>query len=343
MFKDDQETQEETQGGFDPEANLFDDAAQNRDEDEDDGFEDDFEERSLDEFDDVDHDDEDEDEDEEERNALFNEGEDEDEDEEESNEFSQKELDVLNKKLGTDYKSVDELKKEFGKSEKEAETEKEENEYKVLSNRVSLYEKYIGMDDERLIREQLLSTASQEKKDITDADVLEEIEEKIQGLVDLNQLKAMAETLRTNLQFSKEKDETLIGKIEDKRSQAEREISAKNTDDLQNAFTDIFTAGKFLGVDVTKEAIHRAYESVRTNKFFDSINNNQEMIAKFAMFVEHEKEISKSSNRPTHSDKTKDAFNFLSGNDKKPRRSIAQANGSASSGSTKDNLMNFLK
>ena len=322
---------EENNNALDTESNLFDTIENDSDYHEEDDGEIYEQEKSFDEYEEEESDDEEDNEEED----LF--------DDDDSDEFNEKELEVLNKKLGTDFKTVEDLKKSFNAKDEETEQQKEDAEYKRLINNVGLYDRYIGMNNESLIREQLLSEASNAKLDITDSDVIDEIEEKIQGLIDLKTLDSMADTLRSNLQNQKEKTEGSIQKIEDKRNLTEKEISRKNTDDLQNAFTNIFVAGKFLGLDVTKEDIHEAYESVRTNKFFDSVNGNQEMIAKFAMFVKYEKEISKLSNKPTHSDKVKDEFNFLSGNDRKQRRSITQAKGSASSGSSKDDLQAFLK
>ena len=327
---------EENNNALDTESNLFDTIENDSDYHEEDDGEIYEQEKSFDEYEEEESDDEEDDDEED----LFDDNSNDDDD---SDEFNEKELEVLNKKLGTDFKTVEDLKKSFNAKDEETEQEKEDAEYKRLINNVGLYDRYIGMNNESLIREQLLSEASNAKLDITDSDVIDEIEEKIQGLIDLKTLDSMADTLRSNLQNQKEKTEGSIQKIEDKRNLTEKEISRKNTDDLQNAFTDIFVAGKFLGLDVTKEDIHEAYESVRTNKFFDSVNGNQEMIAKFAMFVKYEKEISKLSNKPTHSDKVKDEFNFLSGNDRKQRRSITQAKGSASSGSSKDDLQAFLK
>lgn len=335
-----EENQEEQNGNLDTESNLFDiieDGTDYHDDDEEMRIE--FQqEKSFEDFDDEEE--EEETEEEEEEDDLFN---NDSEEEEETTDFNEKELEVLNKKLGTDFKSVEDLKKSFNAKDQETEQQKEDAEYKRLSNNVVLFDRYIAMDNESLIREQFLSEASNAKKDITDPDVVEEIEEKIQGLKDLNTLDSMANTLRGNLQNQKEKTEGSIKQIDDKRTLTKQEVARKNTDDLQNAFTDIFAKGKFLGMDVTKQDIQDAYESVRTNKFFESVNGNQEMIAKFAMFVKYEKEISKLSNKPTHSDKVKGEFNFLAGNEGKQRRSITQANGSASSGNAKDDLNAFLK
>jgi hypothetical protein len=199
------------------------------------------------------------------------------------------------------------------------------------------------MSNETLVKNQLLSQASAADKDINSPEVLEEIEEKIEGLKDLEQLDSYAETLRSNLQTQKDKTNVSIEKIENKRVASEKAIAQKNNDDLQNALADVYNEKEFLGIVVTKEDILDVYESIKTNKFFESVNGNQEMIAKLALFVKYEKEISKVTKQPTHSDKTKDAFTFLSGDGKKARRSIAQATGSASSGSAAENLNAWLK
>lgn len=335
MNIEDQELENQS-SGLDTESNLFEIIENGSDFENDDNH--DMSEFKLDES--LEEDDEQEEEEEEEDDDdLFEENDNDDD----STDFDEKEIEILNKKLGTDFKSAEELKKSLGAKDLESEQQKEEAEYKKLTNNVALYDKYIALDNESLIREQLLSEASNAKKDITDPDVIEEIEEKIQGLIDLKILDSTANTLRSNLENQKEKTEISIQKIDEKRTLSEQEVKRKNTEDLQNAFTDIYAGGKFLGMDVTKEDIQDAYESVRTNKFFDSVNGNQEMIAKFALFVKYEKQISKLSNKPTHSDKVKDEFTFLAGNAGKQRRSITQANGSASSGSAKDDLMAFLK
>lgn len=337
----DPEELENDESGLNPEGNLFETMANNSsefDEDEDSDLieqESDFEAYENAEEDD----DEEEDEDDE---NVFGEEEDE-EDEEDDTEFNEKELELFNKKLGTDFKTVDDLKKSFNTQDKENASEKEAAEYKVLENKVNLYDRYIGMNNETLIRNQLTSQAIQEKKDVNDPDVVQEIEDKIEGLNDLGQIDSFADTLRSNLQTQKEKTLSAIEKIDNKRVESENIVAKKNIDDLQNALSDIFVQKEFAGVTISKEDIRDVYEDIRTQKFFDRINGNQEMIAKVAMFLKKEEEIQKLGKRPTHSDNTKTAFEVLAGNSQKTRRSITQANGSASSGNANDNLSSWLK
>ena len=338
------ELNDELENEYDPlntEENLFKTLADgsNDEYEDDDAIE---EEKSFDEWEDDDNDNENEDD----ENVLFNtneEDDDENEDDEDDSDLTEKDLEIFNKKLGTDFKNVDELKKSFNAKDEESESQKEEAEYKILSNKIVLFDKYIGMSNEDLIRNQMLSEASAAKKDIEDQEVIDEIEEKIEALKDLDTLDGYAETLRSNLQTQKDKTQTSIEKIENKKIESENAIARKNNDDLQNALADVYNQKEFMGVTVTREDLLDVYENIRTNKFFESVNGNQEMIAKLALFVKYEKEISKVAKQSTHSDKTKDAFNFLTDNSKKTRRSIASATGSASSGNAAENLSAWLK
>lgn len=322
------------------EDNLFDVLNDDFSEDE----EDDIvltDDKSFDEFDEEESDDDEDDEDD--AASFLDDDEEDEEQDEDDQEFNEKELESLNKKLGTDFKSVEDLKKSFNTKEEQSDKEKEEAEYDTLTNKISLFDRYIGMDNETLIRNQLLSQATQDKKDINDQDVLDEIEETIEGLKDLKQLDSSAELLRSNLQNQKDKTAIAVTKIENKWTEAENAVAKKNVDDLQNALSEIYVQKEFMGVTVTKKDIQEVYEDIRTQNFFKGVNQNQEMIAQFALFVKFKDEISKATKRPTHSDRTKNAFETLIGSDQRGRRSITQAKGSASSGSADENLTGFLK
>jgi hypothetical protein len=264
------------------------------------------------------------------------------EEEEEEEKFSDSELETFNKKLGTDFKSVDDLKKSFQKEEEKSEIEKDEIEYEVLTSRVNLFDRFIKMDNEDLIRNQMISEYASNKKDINSQDIIDEIEEKIEGLKDLDQLDSMANTLRANINGIKEKAQASIDKIDEKRNKAVEITAKQNVENLQNAFSEILEKKEFMGVTVTKDILNEVYKDVRTDKFFARVNNDQGMIAKLAMFVRLEEEISKRANQPTHSDRTKNAFNALAGNSQGKARTLATANGSASGGDM-DAILQFLK
>ena len=215
--------------------------------------------------------------------------------------------------------------------------------YDNLKEKVFLYDKYIDMDNESLIRSQLMSEAQAKKLDINDPEVIESVEEKLEGLRDLEQLDSMAETLRANLIAQKDKVETQVTAIDQKREASEKAIMAKNREDLEVALSNIFVNKTFYGADVKKEDVLEVFKDITTGKFHDRVNNNQEMIAQFAMFVKFKDVISKKANGPTQSDNTKREFNLLKQESSKNSRSVANARGTSTSGSPSDNLKAFIK
>lgn len=268
---------------------------------------------------------------------------DEEENEEDDSDLTEAELNAFNKKLGTDFKSVDDLKKSFNKEETESEEKKEAVLYDNLKEKVFLYDKYINMDNESLIRSQLMSEAQNKKLDINDPEVIDSVEEKLEGLKDLEQLDSMAETLRANLLSQKDKVETQVTSIDKKREDSEKATVAKNREDLEVALSNIFVDKTFYGAEVKKEDVLEVFKDITTGKFHDRVNNNQEMIAQFAMFVKFKDVISKRANMPTQSDNTKREFSILKQEQGKNSRSVVNAKGTSASGNPSDNLRAFIK
>lgn len=268
---------------------------------------------------------------------------DEEENEEDDSDLTEAELNAFNKKLGTDFKSVDDLKKSFNKEETESEEKKEAVLYDNLKEKVFLYDKYINMDNESLIRSQLMSEAQNKKLDINDPEVIDSVEEKLEGLKDLEQLDSMAETLRANLLSQKDKVETQVTSIDKKREDSEKATVAKNREDLEVALSNIFVNKTFYGAEVKKEDVLEVFKDITTGKFHDRVNSNQEMIAQFAMFVKFKDVISKRANMPTQSDNTKREFSILKQEQGKNSRSVVNAKGTSASGNPSDNLRAFIK
>ena len=264
-----------------------------------------------------------------------------DEEDENDQEMSDEDLASFNKKMGTDFKSSEELKKSFNKLDAKNEEEQEAIELTKYQKNVELYDEFIKMDDEQLIRHQLTSQAQLDKKDINSDEVKEEIEDTIAGLKDLNTLKTMADNLRGNLKNLKEKSQQSADKIIDKNNKKAQESSQKKLQEIQSTLTEVFQEGHFMGVEVTKEMMTEVYLDIKSEKFHDRANKDQGLIARLALFERLEEEILKRATAPTHSDKTKSAFAQLVGNDKNKPRNIAQASGSAT-GSDVDNVLAFV-
>jgi len=245
------------------------------------------------------------------------------------------EIAALNKKLGTDFKGKEDIKKLLKKDDEVSETEKEDAELKMLTTRVDLFQRYVNMNNESLVRENLLSAAIAAKKDINDQAVLDEIDEKIQGLKDLEQLDSTGELIRQNVKITQTNTQEKIDKITEKRDLAQKAVGKKNTEELQNAFAEIFNGGEFLGVTVTKEDIQDAFKGIRDKSFFERVNKDQGMIARLALFVKFEDQIKKIAGGPTHSDGIKKTLEEITGQNRNAQgRTITTARATASSDSS---------
>lgn len=264
------------------------------------------------------------------------------ENENDEKEFSEDELATLNKKLGTDFKSSEELKKSFQKEEAKDELQQETTKLQTLTNQVSYIDRFLEMEDEDLVRQQFLFDAQQEKKDVNDQDVLDEIDEKIEGMKELKTLASHAKLLRSDLNTHKTNAEKSIKKIESDRAGREEEVKKANVEGLQNAFAEIYEQKTFMGVPIDQEVIKKVYKDIREDNFFKSVNGDHRKIAKLAMMLELEEQIRKRATAPTPSERNKSAFEHLANNGKEQKRTLAKGSATAS-GSDTDLARNFIK
>lgn len=275
----------------------------------------------------------DEDEEEDEEEPLFNS----DKDEEEEEEID---LEALNKKLGTNFESADEIKKLLKKDDAKSEDEKDDLVLKTSKANIETFNDYIEMDDERLVRQSLMAEAQQSGKNIASDNVKDEVEAKITALKDSETLKTHASAIRSSLKTYVKENEDKVKGIEKKRQEREESLKKSNSEQLQNAFAGIFKEKQFYGIEVSKEQIQSAYKKVTDGSLFAKINADQGMIARLAMFLELETEIEKKATAPTHSEGIKRVIDQIDqGNSK--NRSVAD-NSHASRNSAASSLINSM-
>lgn len=118
-------------------------------------------------------------------------------------EFTDKDLEAFNKKLNTDFKSSEELKNFLAKDEKAPADQKTDDELIAeAQSTIDLYQGYVSMGDEQLMRERLNAQAVASEKDLNDEDVQIEIEEEIQSMIDSKTISLHAKNLRDSLQVN---------------------------------------------------------------------------------------------------------------------------------------------
>ena len=242
--------------------------------------------------------------------APKNEEEQEEEEEEEENPFEDKnpkeeEIDVdliaLNKKFGTDFKTEEDLKNHLKKTDEEEKVDEEKLSYEKEKNVVPLYESWLAWDDEKLVKETLFSQAAQENRDITDPEVIEEIDAQIESLKDSNLLKNQAGAIRLNVANALQKSEAIIRKYENAQALSIEEEKKANNEKLQNALVSLTKDG-FLGFQVDKKELVEVYKQIKSKEWFDKINSSQEGIARLALIDRYFDKIVEKLGKPTQSD-----------------------------------------
>lgn len=254
--------------------------------------------------------------------------------------MTQEELEALNKKLKTDFKTVDDLKKAMGNQDVQDEKKQEEQQYNSHLRMAQNWKDFAAMEDEDLVRESLTAEAAQDKKDVSSQEVIDDIEDMIQMYKDKGMLASQAKGVRGNLQAGIEKQEAAAAKIKEKWDRAAENVRAKNTEDLQNALAG-FAKTEFYGVTIPDEVVTEVYKDIKSGNFFKTVNNNQGLIAKLALMLRYEKEILSNASSAKHSDGVKDVFGQFG---QRGQRSLSQAARGTGEHKKNDNLaQDFVK
>lgn len=259
------------------------------------------------------------------------EAEEEDDDDDESEEFSEKELEILNKKLGTNFKGKEDFKKSLQIEETQDERVNEQSEIQKSENTLKAISAYLEKSDEDLVRIDLTHQASVKKLDVTDPKVIQDIEDKIDALKDIEEFDAKAKTLRTNLENASKSTQQKIDGIKSKWEKQDEATASKNREQLQSAIAE-FQGKDFYGITISEEAAKQVYKDIRTQKFFKEINSSQKNIAELALLMHFKEEIQKKASGATFGDGVKTVFDQLG---QKAPRSLSQAK-TGTGGNAKD-------
>lgn len=254
------------------------------------------------------------------------------------------ELEALNKKLGTNFESVEELKNALKKEEQQSQEQIEEKELNKATLVIKSLNEFKKLDDEALVKEYFKAEFNGKGMNVSDEDVINQIEDKIDSLKDSGTLDLFAKNIRSNIDSNIEKNQEVVDKIEGDREKRKNEKLSKNIEKLQSAFASM-AKNSFLGVELSNDDIKKAYHSVRSGEFFEKVNNDPGLVAKLAMIVQNYELIEKRATAPTHSDAVKKFADELGMfNQKAGKRSVATSRKrTASQGGFEDEIKAFVK
>jgi hypothetical protein len=245
-------------------------------------------------------------------------------------------LKSFNEKLGKDFKSTKELKdfldgKENTPSKEEEDTEQVE--YEKAQSTIEVYDPILKSSDEDLMRKEYEAVAMNAGKDLSDLDVQEEIEDKIQEMVENGTLDLRARQLREDITKSvlapainKKKE------IETQRTEREAAAQAAEKQNLQDALAEIFNSESFYGLKPDKETVAKVYQKINNGEFQKTLQDKK-TVAELAMLHEYKEEIYKKASGLTYSDGLKSVLDDFKGKkEEKGSTAITRAQRKGSSG-----------
>lgn len=194
-------------------------------------------------------------------------------------------LEDLNKKLNTDFKTEEELKNFMKGKEAEETADKDTLALESAKSDLDYYVPLLSLSNEDLMTRQYESMAVQQKKDLNDEDVQFEIEEKVQKLLDSNTLDLYATNLRKEIQSKKVDPANAIqSSITARKEQEALDFAKTEKEALQNAFAKVYNNQNFFGVKISKEDIAQEYKKVQSGEFMKELQSDKEAVAELALF-----------------------------------------------------------
>jgi hypothetical protein len=211
----------------------------------------------------------------------------------------QKELDDLNAKMGTDFKSRNELNDAL----KQVETSDKASEIQEEQRYVDYFTDLLNKDkypDEVLVREDKRLAAANAKKDLNNPEVIEEIDDEVAKLVDSGALSYAAQSIRDTLTRSRNEKANIIKTFNDSKQLTAQQQQDQFKQELQEGINDVYKEGKFLGVTPTKQDMLDIYKDISKNKHLEHLKAHPKDAVEFALFKKFQDVIKKNLGKPNY-------------------------------------------
>lgn len=261
-----------------------------------------------------------------------------------SSDNSDFDIEAFNKKFGKNFKTEEEVKNFFeGKNPEEEKKKTFDDELAEVSNIVSILNDTINLKDEDLMREKLKNEARKLGKDVTNEDVLIEIEDELDEMSNRGVLDIKAEQIRFQIQQVLSIKNSEKQKLVDQKTQIETQKENAEKQNLQGALVEFLNNDNFYGIKLSKEVISEVYKEIRSNKFLDAIKSNPKEQAELALMKRFKEQIFKKASGKTYADGMKAILDEFKLREKDNPVLRAQRKGSAgASDNSKDLIESIL-
>jgi hypothetical protein len=222
----------------------------------------------------------------------------------------QQELDELNAKMGTDFKSRNELNealKQVDVADKSSEISEEK---RYVNYFTELLDKTKYPDDV-LVREDKRIAAANANKNLNDQEVIDQIDYEVSQLTESGALSYAAQSIRDTLTRSRDEKANKIKAFEESKNLSAKEQADKQKRELQEGINDIFKEGSFLGVKPTKQDMLDVYKDISKNKHLEHLKAHPKDAVEFALFKKFRETIKKNLGKPNYETGVKNTLDEL--------------------------------
>jgi hypothetical protein len=214
-------------------------------------------------------------------------------------ESEQKELEELNAKLGSDYKSLKDLKAAYKSEDSNVEVQEIAQDKTYIDYFKSVLDPK-QYDDRRIVFEDKKMIAQDAGKDITDPSIIEEINAEVETLEGNGVLSYAAGTLRQTVKEALKQREAKVSAFEQKENDSKKLSDSERKESIQESINEVFKAGDFLGIKPTKEDMIDIYKDISNNKHIEHLKTHPKDAVEFALFKRYKSVMEKNLNKPNY-------------------------------------------
>ena len=220
------------------------------------------------------------------------------------------ELAELNAKLGTNYEDLNTLKKALQQeSAPDVSQEIEDDRAHIAYFKTILDPKQYS--DKRIVLEDKKMARQQGGQDITNPEILEEIENEVELLESNGVLSYAAQSIKQTVKNALDQKQSKVQKYDTDKQATIQQTEAQRKEGIQEAISTVFKAGDFLGVKPTKQEMIDVYKEVNKNKNIQQLSSNPKDVVEFAMFKMYRERLTKNLSKGSYKDGVKNTLSEI--------------------------------
>lgn len=249
----------------------------------------------------------------------------------------QKDLDDLNKRLGTSFKDMKSLKDSFKKEEKVDEVSQEIDKKRDL---VGYLEQWKEASDRDVVLQDLRVKAHNNGENVNDPEVIQRLEEEVGGFEANGTLPYMGQSLKATLSMQHEKYSGEISKFDESQQLSAKQIEEERKETLKGAVTKLYQREKFYGLEVSQEEHMTAYRDATNKKLIQELESNPELLVEMTLLRSRLDDVAKVSESPSYNAGVKAALDRVKGG--QPTQSAKVRNNQGPEGGLDDFIASFV-